>query len=345
MLGKPYEFRVAQLIFAMKKTLTYMLVLIGLMAGLVLRADESSDRKDKGYVTGSFETTTNYYNKDLKTGAVVPDAKSGSNNYLKADYYSNRFSAGIQMEVYAPVLLGYNADLKGAALTGYYLDWTDEDFSITAGTFYEQFGSGLLFRSWEDRTLGLNNALIGARATYNLQDYASVKVLWGIPRLGTGVGEDGFFGFGLTKVNVAGADLSISLSDILGMQTASLSLEGSVLNRHEKVRTDLEKLGFRSNNIGWSGRVNFEYEGFFAKGEYVDAGKQIINTFMKPADGNAQLIEMGYNGRGLGLTVTGRRMKHMRGFRYMTFQLEILPTTFCHTALRCVPSTHICLQI
>ena len=119
-----------------------MLVLIGLMAGLVLRADESSDRKDKGYVTGSFETTTNYYNKDLKTGAVVPDAKSGSNNYLKADYYSNRFSAGIQMEVYAPVLLGYNADLKGAALTGYYLDWTDEDFALT-----ENAVSGLEYAS------------------------------------------------------------------------------------------------------------------------------------------------------------------------------------------------------
>ena len=96
----------------------------------------------------------------------------------------------------------------------------------------------------------------------------------------------------------------------------SLSLEGSVLNKHEAVTEKLSKLGCKENNIGWSGRFNMDYDGFFFKGEYVDAGKQIMDARSaaygrKPDNANAQLVEFGYNGNGLGLTFTGRRMERM----------------------------------
>lgn len=170
--------------------------------------------------------------------------------------------------------------------------------------------------------LGLNNAMLGARATYNFQDKIAVRAFWGIPRLGKL--SDGaayaytpkFFGFGLTDVNVAAADLSISLSNILGWDAATLALEGSVMNKHEAMEENFEAAGCKTNNIGWSGRFNFDMNGFFAKGEYVDAGKQIVNvnavSMGRQAEkGNVQLIELGYNGRGLGLTFTGRRMDRM----------------------------------
>ena len=121
-----------------------------LVAPQIGMAEEGEDAgKSKGYLTGSFESTSNYYHEDAKTNATVPDGKFGSNNYVKLDYYNNRFSAGVQMEAYAPVLVGYSHELKGINLTNYYVSWRDDSFSVTAGTFYEQFGSGLLFRSWE----------------------------------------------------------------------------------------------------------------------------------------------------------------------------------------------------
>ena len=276
--------------------------------------------QEKGYVSASIESTNHFYvndpaNDNFLIYEDLPQIKEGgfyaSNNYLKVDYYKGRFSAGTQLEGYFPYLAGYPTNLNKMALSNLYANWRDESYSVTVGTFYDQFGSGLLFRSWEDRTLGLNNAIIGARATYNFKNYAAVKVLWGIPRLGTGNNDGQFFGFGLTKVNVAGADLSVSLSDIFSMDQTSLSIEGSVLNKHEAV-SDMyaAERGYRPNMLGWSGRVNFEYNGFFAKGEYVDAGKQFIGS-KPPANGNAQLIELGYNGSGLGVTVTGRRMQQM----------------------------------
>ena len=139
--------------------------------------EEEKKERDWGHVTGSFETNTNVYLKDAKTLATVPDGRFGSNNYLKVDYYNRRFSAGVQLEAYAPAAVGYPGILEKAALTNYYVAWTDKDFSVTAGTFYEQFGSGLLFRSWEDRALGLNNSIMGARVAYHFRDIVSVKAL------------------------------------------------------------------------------------------------------------------------------------------------------------------------
>ena len=274
--------------------------------------------QDKGYVSASLESTNHFYVNDKGNDFFKEDLSQlkndnffASNDYLKVDYYKGRLSAGTQLEGYLPRLVGYPENLNKMSLSNLYVSWTDKSYSVTAGTFYDQFGSGLLFRSWEDRTLGLNNALLGVRATYNFKDYLSMKVLWGIPRLGTGVTEDKFFGFGLTDVNVAGADLSLSLSELFGMAGSSLAIEGSILNKHESVEQKYIDRGYRPDIFGWSGRLNFEKDGFFAKGEYVDAGKQLLNASKAPVKGNSQLVEFGYNGRGLGLSLTGRRMENM----------------------------------
>ena len=280
------------------------------IVSLPMNASTNQDKdKDEGYVTGSFESTSVYYNEDVKTSATVPDGLFGSNNYIKLDYYNDRFSAGVQMEGYSPVLVGYSSELDGIGLTNYYVSWKDEDFSLTAGSFYEQFGSGLLFRSWEDRALGLNNSIMGARVTYSYNGILNFKALWGTPR----------FGMKASGTQVRGADLSFVLSDAIGIENTFIALEGSVLDRYEALDVDRMADGCRPNTIGWSGRLNLESNGFFFKGEYVDAGeKYYYNTsyagegqMYHRKNGNAQLVETGYNGKGLGVNVSLRRLEWM----------------------------------
>lgn len=296
----------------MKLSCCSILALAMLCSVFNVYADERSDEKDilsKGYLSGSFETNTNYYKEDGKTSAVVPDGKSGSNNYLKLDYYNDNFSAGLQLEAYAPVLVGYPSDLKGAALTNYYVKWADDDFSVTAGSFYEQFGSGLLFRSWEDRALGLNNAIMGARVTYSYKDIVAVKALWGMPR----------FGMKFSQTQVKGADASFAVSNLAGWQNIYWALEGSVLDRYEALDDKRVLDGCSPNTVGWSARTNLETNGFYLKAEYVDAGqKYYYNTSYSGEGqmyhrkrGNAQLIETGYNGHGLGVNMSLRRLEWM----------------------------------
>lgn len=296
----------------MKLSCCSILALTMLCSVFNVYADERSDEKDvlsKGYLSGSFETNTNYYKEDDKTSAVVPDGKSGSNNYLKLDYYNDNFSAGLQLEAYAPVLVGYPSDLKGAALTNYYVKWADDDFSVTAGSFYEQFGSGLLFRSWEDRALGLNNAIMGARVTYSYKDIVAVKALWGMPR----------YGMKFSQTQVKGADASFAVSNLAGWQNIYWALEGSVLDRYEALDDKRVLDGCSPNTVGWSARTNLETNGFYLKAEYVDAGqKYYYNTSYSGEGqmyhrkrGNAQLIETGYNGHGLGVNMSLRRLEWM----------------------------------
>lgn len=288
-----------------------------LLAAGTLMAQESN----KGYLSGSFETNDIYYVDDSKTDAEAPNGRFGSNNYLKLDYYRGKFSAGVQLEAYLPRQLGYPDELgltpgsNKAKLTNYYVSWQDDSFGITAGTFYDQFGSGLLFRSWEDRALGMNNAVMGARFTYNYKNIVALKAIWGMPR----------FGMDFSKTQVRGADLSFAVSELAGWNNTFLAVEGSVLNKvfdvDEFPSTLLYDEDGTNNTVGYSGRINFEHKGFNVRAEYVDGGKKYYNNPFIGSNGdtrnyiekngNAQLIEAGYNKGGLGINLTARRLEWM----------------------------------
>lgn len=288
-----------------KNPLLLTLALAALVAGTA-----AAQEPQKGYLAGSFETNTIYYRDDAKTNATAPDDHFGSNNFLKLDYYRGKLAVGVQMEAYLPVLQSFPTELTGTKLTNYYVTWQDDAFSVTAGTFYDQFGSGLLFRSWEDRMLGMNNALMGARFVYNYKNIVAFKAIWGLPRLGMEFSE----------TQVRGADLSFSLAELLKWNNTSLSLEGSVLSRYEKIPQDLIDEGGKPGSEGYSGRIYFERSGFSLKAEYVDAGKKYaIDPEVSPdkdiylqKNGSAQLLELGYNRNGLGISLSGRRLEWMR---------------------------------
>lgn len=290
-----------------KLTILFVLSLLSVAAF----AEQREDEKTKGRLTGSFETNSIFYVEDTKSGAIAPQDNFGSNNYLKMDYYHGKFSAGIQGEAYMPVLQGYPTDLTKVALTNYYAQWVDDSVSVTAGTFYEQFGSGLLFRAYEDRTLGMNNALTGARFTYNYKDIVALKAIWGMPRLG----------MKFTDTQVRGGDISFAISNLAGWKSVVLAFEGSVINRYEAISADLKEEGGKPSSTGFSGRVNFEHKGFVLRGEYIDAGERhypngAYDGVNDPRidlikNGNAQLVELGYSGHGLGVNVTARRLEYM----------------------------------
>ena len=143
----------------MKKTIT-------LIFGTMLLSCVCLQAQDKGYVSASLESNNHFYvddpvNDNFTVSSALPQIKEGgfyaSNNYLKVDYYNGRLSAGTQLEGYFPHTVGYPNNLNNMTLSNLYVNWKDDSYSVTVGTFYDQFGSGLLFRSWEDRALGLNN--------------------------------------------------------------------------------------------------------------------------------------------------------------------------------------------
>lgn len=304
------------------KKLFYIIVCM-LTVSVPLMAEQ---KKDWGRVSASLESLNHFYVDDSEnnffplTGDVLELAylnnRYATNDYFKVDYYWKGLSAGMQIEGYFPSTVGYPFPENKLSISNIYVDWRDDLFSVTAGTFYDQLGNGLLFRSWEDRTLGINNAILGVRATYSWEYKISAKVFAGVPRLGRlgsmpmpWESEPDFFGFGFTDVAVAAGDLHLSLSEMLDMDEVSLALEGSVLYKHESLDEFDEILGYNESTIGSSVRVKLETSGFYANMEYVDAGNIIYSG--KTYKSNAQQIDVGYNQNGFGLSLTGRRLYRM----------------------------------
>ncbi len=251
-----------------------------------------------GVISGSLESNNIIYFNDKALSTPAPEDHFGANDYLKVDYTVDRFSAGIQFETYLPALQGYEIGQYGkeykVLVPMIFAQWQDKSYSVTVGNMYEQFGNGLIFRSFEDRQLGFNNSILGARVTYSLGDYFAVKAIYGRPRLYTNY-QTGWAG---------GADLSLSLGDMFGMTKGALFVEGSYVNRYEKVGN------VAADNLlnMYSARLNFDYSGFTFRGEYVGKGKDCTQRGNK---GWAGYGEVGWAGKGFSFTGSARALSYM----------------------------------
>ncbi len=263
----------------------------------------------KGQLSGSIESNNIYYMEDSALAGATPEDRFGSNSYLKVDYTLGRFSAGLQADAYLPVLQGFDMATYGAGhkfvLSSKYIQWQDRNFAVRVGDIFDQFGSGILFRTWEDRALGFNNSLEGVRGAYNFNGYVSVKGVYGRPRL-----YDEY-----ASSWVRGADMSVSISEITGWDNGMLNLEGSYLNRHQNIDEvpDAEMLGLTSSDINmFSGRINFAWQGLELRGEYVGkCNADLYSPIHEAARGNAWLAEAAYDYNRFAVSASFRRLEHM----------------------------------
>ena len=158
---------------------------------ILLLLGTSSLAQEKGLFTGSFESVTHYYFDDIILGITAPQNRLATNNYMFLQYNMGPFSAGVQYEAYMPPLSGFPYQLEGRRITNRYLNFKKGGIDITAGNFYEQFGSGLSFRAYEDRFLGINNSVDGIRVLIRPLKGMKLKGIYGTQRKGSpGTGRD-----------------------------------------------------------------------------------------------------------------------------------------------------------
>jgi len=298
----------------MKKLLWLVLPLsVGSVFAQDVVTDTVTDtKKDYGRVYGGFESNSQWYLNDKGTGvSQAADPINGkpirSNSYLLVNYQYKGFSAGVQAEAYEPnALLNYNPGFKGTNLGTWYASYKTSKLELTGGYFYEQFGSGMLMRAWEDRALGINTALRGGRVIYRPTANTRFTALYGRQRSGFGVSHGDIYGF----------DSDFNLSSLLNFTTSDLSFGASYVGRYEKIA--IANPGFDALTNAFAGRVNFIHDAFYASGEYnykqkdgvLDTQNHLTNAFVKP--GNAVLINLGYSKQGLGIDATLRRTENFK---------------------------------
>ena len=271
--------------------------------------------QEKGNFNGGFESNSQWYLNDtglkdeFDNPTVHPEDPLRSNNYLFLNYKYKNWTAGFQAESFQEkALLNMNPKYKGTNVATYFVQYKNEKVDVTLGYFYEQFGSGLLFRGWEDRALGINNALRGGRIIYKPTKYVTFKSIYGQQRTG----------FDVAQSKIYGLDFELGLSDILKYETTDLSIGFSYIGRDEKSTIDNPK--FNSLTNGFAGRLSFNHNAFYMSTEYdykskdavVQVTDQIDNRLIKP--GSALLLNLGYAKKGFGVDASFRRLENMSFF-------------------------------
>ncbi len=256
-----------------------------------------------------FEANSQYYIDDDVTGPFEEDDPFRSNSYLNLGYKLNNFTFGLQLEGYAPqALLNYSPKYDQPVNVGTFsVAYSKDKWGITLGHFYEQFGSGMILRSWEDRQLGINNAIRGAKFSFQPTDRIDLTALYGQQRVGFTVSEGQIFGF----------DSNFDLSS----EENTLQLGLSYVGRYQEVEDHLEPVVENLDPIthAFSGRVQFAKNGFYtnlegvvkSKDALIEAGVQYND---KQFFGNSFQVEMGYSQKGFGVVSTLRRMENMSFF-------------------------------
>jgi hypothetical protein len=271
--------------------------------------------QEKGTVSGGFESNAQWYLNDktlydeYHNSTVHPEDPLRSNNYLFVNYKIKNWTFGIQGEAYEQqALLNYNPKYKDANVATYFAQFKNDKIDVTAGYFYEQFGSGLLLRTWEDRALGINNALRGLRFIYKPTKYFTLKTLFGQQRTG----------FDVSEGKIYGVDAELMLSDVFKFEKDELSFGLTYVGRDEK--PTVVNPNYSSLTNSFAGRLNFVHDSFYISTEYdfkskdavVQVPTQIDNNLIKP--GSALLLNLGYSKKGFGVDGTFRRLENMNFF-------------------------------
>ncbi len=274
------------------------------LSSLSLFAQEPE--KEKINIFGGFESNSQWYLNDTGLNISHPTPPVRSNNYLFTNVKYKNWSAGLQVESYEDqALLNYNPKFDKTDVATYYLQYKNDKIDLTAGYFYEQFGSGLLFRGWEDRALGINNALRGGRLIFTPTNWFTLKSIYGKQRTG----------FDVADSEIYGIDAEMDLASIFKFESDELGIGFSYVGRDEK--TNIVNPNFKNLTTAFAGRLNFSSQGFYASAEYnyksddavVEVNNQVRNDFIKP--GTALLVNLGYSEKGFGIDATLRRMENM----------------------------------
>lgn len=259
-----------------------------------------------GTLNGSVEANMGFFQKDKKLGNLKPEDKFAINTWLNLNYAFRDFRAGLQYEIFEPPMPGYSDALKGNRLTQGFVEYAGKGINIRGGNYYEQFGNGLLFRSYEERSLGINTSLLGGWVCWRSLDWLIVKALAGKPRENLKYSDSWVYG----------GDVEFSLDALGGFsETCFLSVGGSFLRREDKDDSNDKYYDYPKAVNGWAGRFSFNKGIWTVDGEYVHRGEILLyypeEVRFVQDKGSALFLHLGIDGVGTGFSAEFRRLERM----------------------------------
>jgi len=266
----------------------------------------SSQGFNSGQIHGNFQVDAQYYNPDSTIGAPAIPEKILSNGFANIIYTNGNFSAGLRYENYLNVMQGFDPRYKGNGVPYRYASYTQDGLEVTVGSFYEQYGdNGIILRSYEERSLGFDNALDGIKLKYSPYKGITIKALIGNQRM--------FFDKGPGIIR--GADGEFSINEIFQTQMQKcktlIIFGGSIVSKYQKDQDPTLKLP--ENVAAFAGRLKVSRSKFDIRSEYAYKinDPSTINNFIYK-NGQALIINASvYPKKGMTLTLEAKRIDNM----------------------------------
>ena len=283
----------------------FYLTILAILATCGLYAQ---DNDDKIVVSGSVQSDMLIPQADDKIGAVK-DEDFLTNTYVDVQLQHKYFEAGARLEYLEHPLPGFENDFKGWGIPNAYVKGRLEGAELTLGTFYEQFGSGFILRTYEERSLGIDNSLLGGRIV--------LKPAKGIVLKGLSGKQRRYWDW--NKSLISGADAEVNIDEwmpALQQSDTRLMVGVSWVNKYEKqedIFADLtHKLNLPEYVNSWDVRAQLNKGNFSLLTEYAQKTEDpsFANGYIYK-NGSVAMLSTSYSKKGLSLLLQAKRSENM----------------------------------
>ncbi len=286
------------------------------LAFCALSAFPQSEKEGRKFtLKGSMQSDVLIPQDDAVIGTEETGDWALTNTYAELHLLNKYFTAGARFEFNEYPLPGFENDFKGWGLPYYYIGAKYKWAQLTLGHFYDQFGSGLVFRTYEERSLGIDNSLHGARLALQPFKGVNFKFLGGKQR----------HYWELNDSWVYGADVEINVeqwSRRMLEKNTYLTVGLSAVSKHEKEDEELRRnnvetgqtyrLRLPENVAAFDARINLQKGNYNFLAEYAWKGQDpsFDNNYIYH-HGSALLLSGSYSKRGMSLLLQAKRSEDM----------------------------------
>lgn len=251
-----------------------------------------------GNLTGNTQLNYQTFQEDVVIEANErPSFSSGYTNLL---YTYNQFTIGTRLEIYNNAIPGIE-QYEGYGVANKFVQYKNNFIDITIGNFYDEFGSGLIFRTYFDSNLGIDNSINGWRIKINPSEGIYITGLIGKQR--------SFWDYGDGMVKAFNTDISLN-SLVLKNWKSYINLGFSFVTKKED---DNDPLYILPNNVGaLNGRMNITKGNTSINLDYaykINDPSSDNNYIYK--NGNGLILTANYSKKGIGCSIGVKRIQNM----------------------------------
>lgn len=260
-------------------------------------------------VSGSIQSDILIPQDDDKIGTEETNDWALTNTYADVSVMSKHIDGGARFEFLKHPLPGFEKDFKGWGVPNIYLKAHFKNWNLTLGNFYEQFGSGFILRTYEERSLGVDNSLLGGRLVINPLPGVTIKALSGKQR----------HYWSYNDAWVSGGDVEFGLDQwfkTMSEHGTYLTLGASWVNKYESdedIMTDAtHKLNLPTYVNAFDIRANLQKGNFNVLAEYAwkTQDPSFDNGYIY-RKGKVAMLSATYSKKGMSLLLQAKRSDNM----------------------------------